>query len=489
MDYVKFILSKDDYRRRPPMRRMSGFDAQFVFDERPGEPQHTLKLAFLDADASRGFDLAAARRLVSERLARLDPLRWRVARVPLDLHQPVWLESGAPDLGWHVRRAAIPAPGGRPELCEVVSQIASVPLDPRRPLWELWLLEGFEGQKVVLALKLSHALADGGESHLLLERLFGPVPETSALPAAESPSRLALLRSALRDAIRDLARLAAVARTTLANAWRGHAQRLPGPSERLAPTPLRHPRTGFGGPLGPRRAFHYQTVSLAHARAVGKAFGCTLNEVLIAIVAGGVRRWLWEQRHLPGLATIGYLPISTRTESERGAWGNRVVSLPLALPTHLADPVARLRAAARENARLKAAFAAQRGGMIEDWQNVLSPLFTKSYAAFARAAARLRPRLSGGVVVSNVRGPVQPFTVAGGSVENLVSVGHVKWVSGLNVTAWSYAGQLNLALYAAEDAFPDLGRVASHLGDAFEELAKAAAQESARVGAEGGGHA
>jgi hypothetical protein len=200
-----------------------------------------------------------------------------------------------------------------------------------------------------------------------------------------------------------------------------------------------------------------------------------------------MRRWLREQRHLPGLATIGYLPLSTRKESERGAWGNRVVSLPIALPTHLADPVERLRAAARENARVKAAFAAQRGGMIEDWQNVLSPLFTKSYAAFARAAARLRPRLSGGVVVSNVRGPTQPFAVAGGSVENLVSVGHVKWVSGLNVTVWSYAGQLNLGLYAAADAFPDLGRVAQLLGDSFEELFKAAALESARVGAEGGG--
>jgi WS/DGAT/MGAT family acyltransferase len=470
------------------MRRLSGFDAQFVFDERPGEPQHTLKLAFLDAAASRGFDLAAARRLVAERLARLDPLRWRVARVPLDLHQPVCLEAGAPDLAWHVRRAAIPAPGGSAELCEVVSQLASVPLDPRRPLWELWLLEGFEGEKVVLALKLSHALADGGESALLLERLFGPAPEAAALPAVESPSPLALALGALRDAARDLAKLVAVARATLVNAWRGHAQRRPAPSERLAPTPLRHPRTGFGGPLGPRRAFHYHSVSLADARAAGKAFGCTLNEVLIATVAGGVRGWLREQRHLPGLATIGYLPISTRSESERGAFGNRVVSLPIALPTHIADPVARLRAAARENARAKAAFAAQRGGMLEDWQNALSPLFTKSYAAFARAAARLRPRLSGGVVVSNVRGPKERFAVQGGSVENLISVGHVKWVSGLNVTAWSYAGQLNLALYAAEDAFPDLGRVARHLGDSFEELVKAAARESARVAAEAGGH-
>jgi diacylglycerol O-acyltransferase len=471
------------------MRRMTGFDAQFVFDERPGEPQHTLKVVFLDASASRGFDVAAARRQVAARLSRLDPLRWRVARVPLDLHHPLWLEAGAPDLGWHVRRAAIPSPGGRAELCEVVSQIASAPLDPRRPLWELWVLEGFEGEKVVLVLKMSHALADGGESRILLERLFEPARETAELPAVEAPSRFALVWGALRDRIRDLVTLAAVARATLASTWRRRTQTRPEPSERLVPTRLRHPRTGFGGPLGPRRAFHYQTVSLADARAIGKAFGCTVNEVLIATVAGGVRYWLRERGRLPGLATIGHLPISTRSEVERFAWGNRVVSLPFALPTHLDDPVARLRAAARESARVKSAFAAQRGALIEDWQNALPPLFTKAYAALVRQIARLRPRLSGGVVVSNVRGPAEPLAAPGGSVENLVSVGHVKWVSGLNVTAWSYAGKLNLALYACADAFPDLGRVASHLGESFEELAKAGAREAARVGLEGRGDA
>ncbi len=471
------------------MRRMTGFDAQFVFDERPEDPQHTLKLAFLDARASVGFDLATVRRQVAARLSRLDPLRWRAVRVPLDLHHPLWLEGGAPDLGWHVRRAAIPAPGGRDELCEVVSQLASAPLDPRRPLWELWLLEGFEGDRVVLALKLSHALADGGESRLLLERLFEPAPEPAALPAAETPSRTSLVWAALRDRVTDLAALLRVARATVVAAWRARAKSpRPEPTALPAPTRLRNPRTSLGGPLGPRRAFHYQTVSLAAAREVGHAFGCTLNEVLIATVAGGMRRWLREQGCLPGLATIGHLPLSTRTESERGTWGNRVVSLSFALPTHRADPVARLRDAARENARAKAVFAARRGSFTEDWQSALPPVFTKAYGALVRRVARLRPRLSGGVVVSNVRGPEQPLAAAAGSVENLVSVGHVKWVSGLNVTAWSYAGKLNLGLYACADAFPELGRVAALLAESFEELVKAAARERARIDGEGARH-
>jgi len=468
------------------MRRMTGFDAQFIFDERPNDAQHTLKLAFLDARASAGFDVAAARRHVGARLGRLEPLRWRAVRVPLDLHHPVWLEGGAPDLDWHVRRAALPAPGGRDELCELVSQIASAPLDPRRPLWELWVLEGFEGEKVVLVLKMSHALADGGESRVLLERLFESAPECAGPPCAETASRWQLLRDALRDRARDLGALIGVARATLASAWRARGGGGPPPASELpAPTRLRNPRTGFGGPLGPRRAFHYQTVSLDAARDVGHAFAATVNDVLIATVAGAMRRRLREQGQLPGLATIAHLPISTRSESEHGAWGNRVVSLSIALPTHRADPVARLHAAAQEGARAKAVLASRRGSFPEDWQSALPPVFTKVYGALIRLVARLRPCLSGGVVVSNVRGPAQPLAAAGGSVENLVSVGHVKWVSGLNVTAWSYAGKLNLGLYACADAFPDLGRVAELLGESFEELVKAAARERARIGVEG----
>ena len=467
------------------MRRMTGFDAQFVFDERPNDPQHTLKLAFLDARASAGFDLAAAQHQVAARLARLDPLRWRAVRVPFDLHHPVWLESGAPELDWHVRRAAIPAPGGRSELCEVVSQIASTPLDPSRPLWELWLLEGFEGEKVVLVLKLSHALADGGESRLLLERLFEPAPLSPELPSAETVSRGALVGAALRDRLLGLAALLRVARATAVAAWRRRGEIHRGTSTDLpVPTRLRSPRTPFGGPVGTRRAFYYQTVSLAAAREVGQVFGRTLNEVLIATVAGGMRRWLREQGCLPGLATIGHVPLSTRSESERGTWGNRVVAVPIALPTQIADPIARLDAAARENARIKSTLAAQRGAFLEDWQCALPPVFTKLYGACVRLVARLRPRLSGGVVVSNVRGPERALSSAAGSVENLVSVGHVKWVSGLNVTAWSYAGKLNLGLYACADAFPDLGRVAALLGESLEELVKAAALEQSRTNKE-----
>src|SRR5436190_23799536 len=184
---------------------MSGFDAQFIYDERPDEPQHTLKISFLDARASAAWSFASAQRDLARRLAQLEPLQWRALRVPFDLHHPVWVSDPDLDLDWHLRRAAVPAPGGRDELCEAISQILSVPLDPTRPLWELWWLEGYEGG-VVAVLKISHALADGSASKRLLELLHTPEPvaPAAAAPDRALPTRWTLIVDALRDLWRAL---------------------------------------------------------------------------------------------------------------------------------------------------------------------------------------------------------------------------------------------------------------------------------------------
>src|SRR5437867_1351899 len=161
---------------------MSGFDAQFIYDEQPEEPQHTLKISFLSAAASAAWSFESARRDLARRIAAIEPLQWRAVRVPLDLHHPVWVADPDLDLDWHVRRTAVRAPGGRDELCEAISQILSVPLDPDRPLWELWWLEGYEGG-VVAVLKISHALADGAASRRLLELLHTPEPACDLAPS------------------------------------------------------------------------------------------------------------------------------------------------------------------------------------------------------------------------------------------------------------------------------------------------------------------
>lgn len=471
------------------MQRMTGYDAAFIYDERPEEPQHTLKVAIWSPEASAGYSLEATRRFVRARLPQIPPFRWRAVRVPLDLYHPVWVEDPALDLGFHIRRAALPQPAGRRELCEEISRIASRPLDPLRPLWELWMLEGYEGEKVVAVLKMSHALADGAASKQLLERLYAEEPSAAEseaeLPGWSGeplPSRLTLVRDALRDRMRnavyELPRLSRVTRAAR------RALRL-APISSLYAGPrisiLSSPATPFSGKPGRERGFQFATVLLDEAREIRRDLDCTLNDVVLATAAGAVREYLRRRGALPGLPTLAHMPASIRGEDERAEWGNRITSRPISLPTHIADPVARLRAASQVAGEVKQDLQRRRGANLEDWLRWLPPFASKGVGRAARMFVRLRPEFPGGITVSSVPGPRRELHAPGGLVENIVSVGHVKYVAGLNITVWSYAGKLNFGLYTCPESVPDPGRLADLLTESFEKLRKAATREAARI--------
>jgi WS/DGAT/MGAT family acyltransferase len=463
------------------VQRMSGFDAQFIYDERPDEPQHTLKISFLGQRASQAWSFASAKTDLARRLAQIEPLQWRALRVPFDLHHPVWVADPEIDLDWHLRRAAVPAPGGRDELCEAISQILSVPLDPSRPLWELWWLEGYEGG-VVAVLKISHALADGSASRRLLELLH--TPETAESPAATAdralPTRWTLIVDALRDLWRALVHhVPSLVRASVRSRARVAAAR---ESDSIAaersPDALGGPYHPLGGPLSRRRAFHFFSVPLDAARDVRRELGGTINDVAVAAVAGGLRRWLCERGALPGLPTRAFMPASIRTADEALVWGNRVTTRALDLPTQIADPIARLRAIQHETARAKEEVKLREGAHLEDWIRWLPPFAGKAISAFMRTYARVIPNFPGSVAISNVHGPSQALVGPWGEVENFVSVGHMKYSAGLNTTVWSYAGRLNFGFYACPRALPDLPRLSGHVADAFEELVKIASRPS-----------
>src|SRR5215468_811438 len=450
---------------------MSGFDATFIYDEQPDEPQHTLKISFLSEPASAAWSFESARRDLARRLAAIEPLQWRALRVPFDLYHPVWVADPELDLDWHVRRAAVRAPGGRDELCEAISQILSTPLDPSRPLWELWWLEGYEGG-VVSVLKISHALADGSASCRLLELLHTPDPGSAtdgAAPDRSLPTRWALIRDAVRDLWRALAhRVPALVRATLAARARVAAARA-GDSiaAEASPSPLRGPCHPLGGPLSRRRAFHYFTAPLEAAQDVRRQLGGTVNDVVIAAVAGGVRRWLLDRGALPGVPTNAFMPASIRAADEALLWGNRVTVRGLNLPTQIADPIARLRAVQRETARAKEELRLREGAHLEDWLRWLPPIAAKAITAFMRTYARAVRNLPGTITISNVRGPSEALTGPWGVVGNFVSVGHMKYTADLNTTVWSYADRLSFGFYACPRALPDLPRLSAYVADAF----------------------
>lgn len=473
------------------MERMSGFDAQFIYDERPEEPQHTLKVAILGPEAGaacKDAGLSSFTEWLASRLPAIPPLRWRAVRVPLDLHHPVWIEDPDLRLDRHVRRLALPSPGGHRELCEVLSMLLGQPLDPDHPLWEICVIEGLEGGRVALALKMSHALADGGASRLILERLFPPdgtTPQADAAVPESLPAPGRLAWDALRDGTvalgTQLPRMLLALSRALVRTSSKRIARVE-PPNRPPLTLLRNPWTPFGGPLSRRRAFDYTTVPLGETRAIAHALGFTIGDVVLATAAGGVRRYLLEHGALPGLPTLGHIAISTREPGET-PWGNRVSSRVVALPTQVADPIERLRAAAAAAQRAKQVEALVGPARLAEWQRRAPPFFDKVIALAGRSLARLGGGVRGGVVVSNVRGPARPLQSPWGPVDELVSVGHMKYTAGLNTTVWSYCDHLNFAFYACAEAVPDLERLGRHVGEAFEELRKASGREAGRMDA------
>ena len=470
------------------MQHLSGFDAMFVYDETPLESQHTLKVCFLGEEASRAYNFEDAKEGARTWLDRLPLLRWRVERIPFDVYHPVWVEAEDIDLDHHLHRQRLPDGAGRKELCQAISEIASKPLDPNRPLWEHWWLEGYEGNKVVIVLKVSHALADGGSFVDLFERALFTNPvdveavqkldsevSDSALAVVERPSRAKLLGLGVSGLARDFfVRAPKLALRSLEARKRRRAE----PDLIPRPTLGEAPHHLWGGPLGPRRAFYFTTVSLSAAKQISKTFGVTVNDVVIAVSAGAVRSYLEQRKALPETPVVGSISASIRRPEEQGKWGNRVTNRTVRMPTHLADPVERVRYAHTEAAAAKRDIELRKDAQLAEWVELTPPFLLKAGTRLMRYAMR-RMKTGGMMIVSNVRGPTSTLYTTHGPIENLVSVGHVKVVVALNVTVWSYVDKLNFGLYTDGEAFPDLGEVADHIDGAFAELVEVAKEHRA----------
>lgn len=464
------------------MRHLSGFDAVFIYDDGPQETQHTLKVLFLSEEASLAYDFEYAKAHVGTRLVRLPPLRWQVMRIPFDLHHPVWVEAKSIDLDYHVRQLRLPEGAGREELCREISGIAAAPLDHARPLWETWFLEGYEGNRVVIVLKVSHALADGGSFVDLFEHaMFSQPTEPAlaedidqalamALPQLEAhPSRARLLWVGVRGLLRDLfVRLPRLGVATL----RAHRRLREVRDLTGRPGLFEMPQHAFGGALPPGRTFYFTTVSLASAREIARTFSVTINDVVLSVAAGAMRKYLMARDALPEAPLVGSMAASIREPEQRGAWGNRVTNRALRLPTQLADPVERLRFAHIEAAEVKRDVALHAGAQFVDWIELAPPVVVKAGSwLMRRVVGFIRP--PGTIILSNVRGPSSPLYTTHGPVENLISVGHVKNAASINITVWSYVEKLNFGMYTYS-AFPNIREVADGLEAAFAELLDAA---------------
>lgn len=483
------------------MQQLTGLDANFLYMETGATFGHVCGVVLLDpASGTRPLTFDAVRAVVEQRLHLLPPLRRRLLEVPFGIDRPYWVEDPHFDLDFHVRELALPAPGTPEQLGEQVARIAARPLDRSRPLWELYLLSGLEQEQMALMVKFHHAAVDGVAGAELVTTLLDSTPEVPepAEPPARRPERvpgelemwlrglvgvtqqplkvLEFQQRVLSTLPRSLAFLSRSTAPALAAGVRRLTGGTVGDGGLLDAPPLVAPRTSFNRPITPHRRYAYGTASLGDVKAVKNAFGVTVNDVVMAACAGGLRRWLQVHEELPEQPLLAMVPLSIRTAEQQGAFGNRVSAMVAALPTHLTDPVERLRAV---HEAMRGAKEQHRAIGAETLQDVTQFAMPALATRAARVAAQLRladyvnPPYN--LVISNVPGPRTPLYLAGARVTGYFPVSVVADGLGLNITVQSYLDDLDLGLVSCRELVPDLWDLLAFITEGFAELAEAAA--------------
>jgi diacylglycerol O-acyltransferase len=465
------------------MERMTGMDAGFLYMETPSLHMHTLKIGVIDpTNVAGGYSFDRFRDELSMRLHLLPPFRRRIVEVPRGIHHPMWIEDPDFDLDRHLKKTSIPAPGGTREMDTVIGEIASTQLRRDRPLWELWALEGLQDGHVAFVAKIHHALADGVASAALLANILSADPEPAdPAPPAEPwrpdqiPDAKTLSREAIRERRASVRGIPALYKRTRAGGrelakYRETATIRP-------PRPIRDvPRTSFNGPLSPNRAFATTTLELEDFKRAKSALGVTLNDVVLAVASGAVRRYLDARGERLDKSLVAGVPISTdKPEDVARLGGNKVSNMFTTLATDITDPVERIRAIHEVTKEAKVVQNILGADTMANWLEYAPPRpfnwFMRTYSRRG-LAAKHRPPIN--LVVSNVPGPRTPLYIAGAKLAALYSVGPILEGIGLNITVWSYIDQMNFAAIACRDRLPEVHHITDALADSLDELLKAA---------------
>ena len=462
------------------MERMSGLDATFLYFETPNMHMHVLGVIVFDpSTAAEGYDFERVKEMMRSRLHLVPTFRRKLAPVPFNLHHPVWVEDPDFDLDYHIRRIGCPAPGSERELAELVGDFASRPLDRTRPLWEMVIVEGLQNGYVAAISKMHHCTIDGVSGANLMVHLFDLEPNPAEVPEElpwqpeRMPSdveRLAYAAvSRLRRPLNVLRVVPQTARSVL-----NVVQRRRGGQGGMA-APFTAPRTNFNQPITPHRRVAFATTSLDEVKQIKRTFGTTVNDVVLAICSGALRRYLAGRGELPDRSLVAVCPVSVRAPDDKSVGSNQVSALFTKLHSDIEDPVERLRAINDVNKGAKEEHNAIGADILQNWAEFAAPT-TFSLAARVYTGLRLVERhpVIHNLVVSNVPGPPFPLYFAGAKLVGLNPLGPIMDGAGLNITVLSYVDNINWGFIACRELMPDLWDLATAIPDAQAELLKAA---------------
>jgi diacylglycerol O-acyltransferase / wax synthase len=466
------------------MERLSGLDATFLYLETPTHHMHVAATMVIDPSTMPGgYSFEKIKQFIAGRLHLVPPFTRRIMQVPFRVHHPVWVEDPDFRLDHHIRRISAPAPGGRRELAEVAGQVASTQLDRSRPLWELWVVEGLKHGRIGIVTKVHHAAIDGASGAELMVHLFdlepvAPDPDPPEREPERIPSELELLGYAsLSRTKRNLGLLPLLGSTvrSVNRVARGRRS----PEHLVGAVPLTAPRTPWNDVLGTRRQVGLARVPLADVKEIKTHFGVTVNDVVLGLVGGTLRRYLETHGGVPEEPLLAACPVSVRTEDD-ATGGNKVSAMFTSLATDIDDAGARLKAIHEVTKGAKEEHNAIGADMLGNWAEFAGPnlvnLAARLYSNLGLAGSH-RPIHN--VIISNVPGPDFPLYYAGAELVAAYPMGPVMEGAGLNVTVMSYRGNIDIGFMVDEDLVPDVWEMADAVEPAMEELRTAAGLRSA----------
>ena len=452
--------------------RLNPLDASWVLTESRATPNHVgglLTFRLPDA-APRDF----LRRMMADfRSQRQFTAPWnRRLKSAFALNpMPSWIEDDDIDLEYHVRHAALPWPGGERELGELVGRLHSTPIDLHRPPWECTIIEGLDERRFALFIKMHHSLIDGVSGMKLLVRAMSPDPAKSlALPPfwasglEPRPERPAPTMAGVTEAAIEGLRAQARSLPSLAAAFGQIVKRIGDRGEGLA-VPFDAPLSILNGRVREKRRFATQQFALERLRALADAAGGTLNDIVLAVCGGALRRFLLDRDALPDKPLTAGIPVSVRPKDDQGA-GNAISFIVATLGTDIADPAARLEAVKASVRHAKAHVQSlPRQAMTQYTMLLMAPTIVTLLTGIG---GRTRPMFN--VTVSNVPGPEKPLYFRGAQMLAIYPASIVTHGQALNITCESYAGQMNFGYTGCHTSVPSLQRLAVYTADALQEL-------------------
>jgi diacylglycerol O-acyltransferase len=454
------------------MERMTALDAAFLLieDEEPDVSLAISSIAVFDGPPLSAEEFTA---MYADRVPRTPRYRQKVHRIPLDLGPPVWVDDEDFDLGQHLRRTALAAPGGDAELSALMGRLMSRRLDRNRPLWETWLVEGLAGARWALVSTIHHCMADGVSGTDLYRAVLDEDPD--ARPSADlqawrpGPGRSTLALTA--DALVRLGALPVQQGAALAGALRhpaALASQVAHAARGLHALPLQPvDRSSLTGPVSSHRRFAFSRAAMTDVKAVRQAFGGTFNDVVLAAVTGAFRALLLSRGELPRSHSVRTLvPVNVRTAGEEGLRGNQVSFLLADLPVDVADPLERLALVRGRLAALKASDeAAAVAALTALSEHGAYPLVGTAY----RAAARL-PQRSLTTVTTNVPGPQEQLYALGRPLRELIPYVPIASDVRTGVSIMTYRGGIVFGVTGDEDTSADVGTLALSIARSLDEL-------------------